>query len=165
MGKAGKIFHWKHGWIPLDATARAQADKKQGSTADADWLARERARIAAQTPARRAVPRANSSSSSDSPSSSSQSYTGWADEPPPSAPLKDHVEAFFSNFSYMKATDSLPIQAEDYELDDFLDTVAAVGQASDAERPAAAKKLLADADRLGIIPPAELVKRLKALAR
>jgi len=28
----GKIHHWKHGWIPLDAFARAQVAKRQGKT-------------------------------------------------------------------------------------------------------------------------------------
>lgn len=52
MVKAGKVHHWKHGWIPLDAFARRVLDRKTKDERDAERRARYNAHLNATAPQR-----------------------------------------------------------------------------------------------------------------
>jgi hypothetical protein len=186
---AKRAHHWKHGWIPLDAFARAVARrhdrehaeyeaKRHGDTAkaDHDWVVSERAKYEAAQKAK-AAPRpaakplvirtglSDAPKAPAAPRTSSSREVSIADQwtqVSKSAPLSEHVEAYYQNVAYAKATGKLDGVAEDYELDDFLTSISDVGRAPQgAARNAAAKRLLEHAKRLGIaLPPA-----LQAAAR
>jgi len=208
---AKRAHHWKHGWIPLDAFARAVARrhnrehaeyeaKRHGDApkvskaaqaaadkrkADHDWVMAERAKYEAaqkakRAPAKPATPAAKPlvihTGLSDAPKKAAPpraatggvriADSGYGGTVTMSSPIEAHADVFYRDVAYAKATGKLDNVAEDYELDDFLSTIADFGNAKESsEKKAAAKRLLEHARQLGIAIPGQLAAGLQAKAR